>query len=147
MNMSAKMIFAAFGILLSISTAPVHAADGPPPIKGDACTGVVEKSRCQAYVADVKREWPKANKGDYFAIRRIALCFQSGCRDAVERNTVQACGWLLVALSMPSSGSSDSAVYRDTCTAIPASDNQAAVELGERLSKKILKRSLPVTLL
>jgi hypothetical protein len=145
--MSAKMIFAALGLLVSISTVPVHAADGSPPVKGDACTGIVEKSRCKAYVADVKREWPLANQGDYYAIRRIALCFQSGCRDAVERDTVQACAWLLLAMSMPSSGSSDKAFYRDACTAIPASDNQAAVELGDRLSKKIFKRSLPVTLL
>lgn len=134
------------GFLLSLAIcAALGAASGPARSASidnilNACSDGDDGASCRAGKDEFKREWPKANRGDYGAQRNVAYCLLRGCDGAVAVDGVAACAWRTVIIASDAAwDNGDMMNYTADCAGV----KRQGAEMARILFRKIYKRRMP----
>ncbi|ABE64051.1 conserved hypothetical protein [Nitrobacter hamburgensis X14] len=97
---------------------------------------------CRASLAQFKKWFPRAMRGDYQGQRNVAFCLSTGCDGAVTMRPLAGCAWrlLIVATGSKDVDQSDTLNMKRDCGKLDDIDRQAAAAQSARLIAKIGSR-------
>ena len=97
---------------------------------------------CKASLAQFRKWFPLAMRGDYQGQRNVAFCLSRGCDGAVFQRPITGCAWrmVIVGSGSPKVDSTDTANLKNECGKLDEVDRQAAAAQATTLMAKIPRR-------
>jgi len=107
-----------------------------------ACVDDAADSLCKTSLAQFKKWFPLAMRGDYQGQRNVAFCLSTGCDGAVLIRPITGCAWRLVIVSSGSKDvdQSDTGNIKHYCGKLDAVEREAAAAQAAALLAKTLRR-------
>jgi hypothetical protein len=127
-------------ILLLIAVAPARAQNAADYELG--CDGAADTRWCKIQLADFRKWFPLAMRGDYQGQRNVAFCLSEGCDGAIVKKPITACAWrmVIVGSGSPKVDQGDTANLKNACGRLDETERQAAAAQATTLLAKIPRR-------
>lgn len=106
------------------------------------CEGASDVKWCNVQLAQFRKWFPLALRGDYQGQRNVAYCLSDGCDGAVMKKPITSCAWriVIVGSGSPKVDQIDTNNLKNACGRLDETERQAAAAQAATLLAKIPRR-------